>query len=236
MLRTTRFSDLDWATELKEILVIGAGGIGSYTVYNLSRIGHSLNIFDYDSVDETNTIGGQLYRTKDVGKNKVSALTEIVREFGCINEITTFNEKYTKECGSMDIVIVGPDNMEARKQAFEAWEKHLDNKAAEFQTLEECLFIDGRLLAELSEVFVIQGDKPEQIEEYKTKWLFEDSEIEELSCTAKQTSFMAMHISSIITTLLCNWLTNNKLGMDLREIPFHTRFYSPILDFKTQIV
>lgn len=227
-IRTTRFSDLDWASELKDIYIIGAGGIGTYTIFNLSRIGHSLVIFDNDAVDETNTIGGQLYRTKDIGRPKVMAIQEICREFGCINSIDgiedTFDANYDVE---MPIVIMALDNMKSRKLVFNKWVEYVDKSFNK----EDCLLIDGRLNAELYEIFTIKGDK-ESIDNYAKNHLFDDAEVEELSCTAKQTSFMAMAIGAAITGTLCNFLTNRKLDTQFRETPFSQRFYLPIMDYK----
>lgn len=225
--RITRFSDLDWASELKEIMIVGAGGIGSYTIFNLSRIGHELFIVDYDNVDEGNTIGGQLYRTKDISKLKTTAITEICREFGCINKINGFSEVFSKEIGMLDICITGLDNMSTRKEVFEVWKNHVKKSSNK----DKCLLIDGRLTAELFEILAVQGDKEEQVEEYEKKYLFDDSEVEELSCTAKQTTYTAMGIASFMTAILCNWLTNRKLGMDFRETPLHTRIYYPAMLF-----
>lgn len=229
-----RWSGFDWADQQQTIMMIGAGGIGSWTCLSLSRIMHEIVIIDGDSVDQTNVQGGQMYRTKDVGKSKVDAVIEICREFGCINEIMGISEMYKEETGMTDICITGLDNMAARKQIFEEWERHI---TARKDVTEDgkYLFIDGRMAGELCEIFIVDGNKPEQIEEYK-EWLFDDAEIEELDCTMKQTTFVAMAIASFITSSLCNWLANNKLGMEFKEVPFHQRFYGPMLEFKTESV
>jgi ThiF family len=226
--RVTRFSDLDWASELIDIAVIGAGGINSYNIFNLSRIGHSLYVWDFDSVDSTNTIGGQLYRTKDISKPKVEAIIEICREFGSVNEITPISDRYKEESGMLDICIMGVDNMSSRKEIFQAWCNHVQKS----EDKSKCLLLDGRLNAELFEVVVIQGDREEEKQKYREDYLFGDEEVEELSCTAKQTSFMAMGISCFMVGILCNWLTNKKLGENFREISFFNRFYLPLLDYK----
>lgn len=226
-----RWSGFDWADQQKQIMMIGAGGIGSWTCLSLSRIMHEIVIIDGDMVDQTNVQGGQMYRTKDVGTTKVSAVVNICREFGCINEIMSIPEMYSTSIGMADICITGLDNMAARKQIFEAWKMHVitSNKP------EQCLFVDGRMAGELCEVFILQGDKPEQLDEYEN-WLFDDAEIEDLDCTMKQTTFVAMSIAAFITSSLCNWLANNKLGMEFKEVPFHQRFYAPMLEFKTESV
>src|SRR5450631_3991042 len=87
-----RWGGMDWATEQREIMLIGNGGIGSFTALSLARIGHSLILIDPDICDLTNVQGGQLHRTTDIGRDKVAAVSEICREFGCTSEITTINE------------------------------------------------------------------------------------------------------------------------------------------------
>lgn len=241
IIRPSRFSGADWATELKEIMLIGIGGIGSWLSLSLSRIGHELYLIDGDSVDETNVNGGQLYRTEDIGKKKVVAVAEICRSFGCINQITCIGEMYSPTThDSLPIVISGLDNMKTRKEVFEAWLKQRNELSIDYKEGDEFtgssnfLLIDGRLLMETAEVFCIQGNNEEQIKEYKEKWLFDDSDVAELECTTKQSTFAAMGIAGMITATLCNWLTNRKLDIDFREVPFHQRMYYPALDFKKQ--
>lgn len=225
-----RWGGFDWATEQREMLLIGAGGINSWTALNLARIGHSLVICDDDFVDETNVLGGQFFKSKQIGTRKVWAVLENCREFGCTNGIDCVEEKYSfEDIGVYDIFVMGVDNMTTRKQCFEVWKNHVNSKE---EGKEKCLFIDGRLSGELDEVFAIQGDKVEQFEEYE-KWLFDDSEIPEIDCTLKQTTFVAMNIASLITATLCNFLTNLKLGMEIREVPFHQKFYSASLTYGT---
>lgn len=221
MSETTRFSSADWYSEKRDIYVIGIGGIGSWLALNLARIGHNLVLIDGDNVDRTNVEGGQMYRTKDVGKAKTVAVHEICREFGCRNTIEVYQMNYSHdEFGSSPITICGVDNMAARKEIFEAWVGENKNS--------ESLYIDGRLLMENMEIFAIKGDDEEAIKEYREKWLFNDSEVADLDCTAKQTSFGAMTIAGIMTATLCNWLTNKKLGADFREVNFHQKLYLPL--------
>jgi hypothetical protein len=225
-----RWGGLDWADQKKEILIIGQGGIGSWLTLSLSRICHDLVTFDGDSVDVTNVEGGQLYRTKDIGKKKVMAVSEVCREFGCVNSITTVDEMYTEECGALNVTLTGLDNMVARKIAFSTWKEHVISLPEEERS--KCLFMDGRLLAEVMEIITVHGHEPKQIQNYLEQYMFDDSEVPDLDCTAKQTSFAAMGIASIMTATLCNWLTNQKNGFDLREVPFYQRLHLPMMQQK----
>lgn len=231
-----RWGGFDWADQQKEIILIGAGGIGSWTALNLSRIGHSLYIFDGDNVDLTNVEGGQFYRGVDVGLNKANAIRNGCREYGCLNTIDVYSRNYTEELGMTDVCITGVDNMAARKLAFEAWENHVGKEVNMGRSINSCLFIDGRLLGELMEVICVQGNNENQIREYKEKHLFTDEEVAAEDCTTKSTTFAAMMISGVITASLCNFLSNRKLGMDVREVPFYQRLFTPIFENKKQEV
>lgn len=226
-----RWSGFDWADQQQTIMMIGVGGIGSWTALSLSRIMHKLYLVDDDMVDETNVQGGQMYRQSDIGHYKVQAVQQICRDFGCVNSISCLATKWDEGLGMTDICITGLDNMAARKQIYEAWKQRVNSSNA----ASKCLFIDGRMAGELYEIFTLQGDKPEQFEEYE-KWLFEDSEVEDLDCTMKQTTFVAMGIASAITSTLCNFLANKKSEMEYKEVPFHQRFYVPALQYDTRNV
>jgi hypothetical protein len=218
-----RWSGADWASEKETILLIGAGGIGSFTAFSLARIGHNLVIFDGDYVDGTNISGGQMFMSAHLGQCKVDAVLDVCRKFGCgDSQIDVFNEDYNPEVGMSNFCICAVDNMKSRREIFEAWIEHMKNDN------QKGLFIDGRLTLEMSEIFAIQSDRQDQIEEYKLKHLFSDEESQILDCTTKQSTFGAMLISSLITSTLCNYLTNRKLDVDFREIPFYNRMYLPI--------
>jgi hypothetical protein len=228
--KTTRFSGADWADQLHPIMLIGVGGIGSWLALNLSRIGHQLFLVDPDTVDETNVTGGQMYKQSQVGQKKVHAVQQLCRELGATAEITAVDQLYTEEDGATDICITGLDNMAARKLVYETWKKHVQSKETDEEKA-KCLLLDGRLTLEMFEVLCIQGNRPDQMEHYEREYLFDDAETVELDCTTKQSTFGAMGISCLMTATLCNWLTNQKLEVDFREVPFYQRHFFPIFGY-----
>src|SRR6187402_2918111 len=125
-----RFKGMSWfpAIYKKDIIVIGQGGIGSWVSLLLARAGASLHTFDMDSFEKHN-MSGQLVRNFDVGKNKATAISDVIKGF-CDEgtEITTYTEKYTLESISNNIVVMGVDNMEARKIGFQNWVNYLEEK------------------------------------------------------------------------------------------------------------
>lgn len=227
-IRTTRFSGADWATEIHPVLVVGCGGIGSWTVFNLARIGHDLTIFDGDSVDQTNVHGGQMFRTEDIDIFKTFAIRNICLSFGCISQIDPVPHNFVEGDAEMhSIIITGLDNMAARRLVYEDWKRHLTPENSKLAIL-----IDGRLTMEMYEVFTIRGTDLEAMEVYEKEYLFSDEEAQELDCTTKQSTFGAMKIGGSIAETLCNHLTNVKLNMDFREVPGYQRWYGPMMDYR----
>lgn len=218
-----RWSGSDWADQQRDMIIVGNGGIGGWLSLCLSRIDHRLFLVDGDIVDATNVEGGQMFRHKDVGSPKVDAVTNICRDFGCRSAITPVYNLYLEDTGALPIMLGAVDNMDARKLMFQEWKKSIDV----YDNADGHLLIDGRLNLEDYEILCVQGNKPEQIEEYERKFLFDDGDVADAACTEKQTTFTAMGIASFMTAILCNWLTNKKLGFQAREIPFHTRVYYP---------
>lgn len=230
--RTTRFSGAEWADQLRHILMVGAGGINSWTALNLSRIGHDITLIDPDHVDQTNVHGGQMFRIRDIDVPKTHAVLSICREFGCLNVIDTAHSLYDDEhMNGQHIVVCGLDNMATRRQVFEDW-REINGKPGCEPGRKEAILIDGRLTMEMLEIFAVRFDCPQDMALYEKNHLFSDDEAEILDCTTKQSTFSAMTIAGMITALLCNHLTNVKLSDDFRDVPFYQRFYFPLFDLK----
>lgn len=71
------------------IHIIGVGAVGSTIAYQLTRMGFTtINIYDFDTVDEHN-LTNQIFRFKDIAKQKVNATEEICKE---INPSIAFNK------------------------------------------------------------------------------------------------------------------------------------------------
>lgn len=215
--KKVRFSDALWASPIQHIVVGGAGGIGSYVAFFLSRIGHALYLYDMDVIDETN-MGGQLYTIKQIGLNKAEAMKDSLTDFTGATNITTF-QQYTEEDGlTSPIMFSCFDNMLARKLMFEKWCLLPDRE----------VFIDGRNLAEVGNVFVVQKG---QEEEYR-KYLYDDSEVQDAPCSFKSTSHCSALIASLMVSGMNNYLTNKKAGFNDRVVPFKTDFELPIFSIR----
>ena len=216
----SRFKDAPWFPRNNEIcLVGGAGGIGSWLVFFLTKIGFKVNIYDFDTVEDHN-LGGQLFQQADIGSPKVVAIQRIVQSF-CGNRISTFNERITSITPHHWYSFSAFDNMEARRTLFMNWK----------QSWASCpegviaIFIDGRLEIEQLQIFCVT---PENADKYEREHLFHDSAVEEAPCTMKQTSHTAAMIGSLMAAFFTNHITNIYLGETLREVPFYYEFVVPM--------
>jgi len=215
----SRFKDAPWfvkGSNKVEAIVGGAGGIGSWLAFLLARAGFHPIIYDFDTI-EIHNIGGQLYPKSMVGKYKVEALSTIIKEYSDI-EIDTFEGKYDKDSMTHKYIFSGFDNMKARKDMFENWIK-------EYKDDSDAIFIDGRLLMEQIQIFCVT---PATAEEYKEKHLFDDSEVEDGSCTLKQTSHSAALIASLMVGFFTNHITNVAQKSKSRTVPFFYEYFIPI--------
>lgn len=220
-----RFKGLDWVKECEHRagFIGGSGGIGSWLSFFLSRAGVNLTLADDDRV-EIHNLGGQLFRTEQVGIFKVSAVKEICQTYGKRNFLQVSTRKVTEYNNlvfeSYNDFFCAFDNIEARKSLFN-----------HFLTSEEedNIFIDGRLEAEQLQIFAIRKSDKDRIKEYEEKHLFLDSSIEDVACTMKQTSHIASMIASLMSSIYFNHLSNISNGVEIREVPFFTEFSSPMM-------
>lgn len=101
-----------------KIIVLGAGSTGSFTAFTLAKMGvKNIEVIDFDIVEKHN-IPNQYYRLQDVGKLKVEALKEIIKEFTGteINTIVQEIDKDTTFDADLNTIIINClDNIETRK-------------------------------------------------------------------------------------------------------------------------
>lgn len=148
---TERFKDAFWADESKPLVIGGAGGIGSYLTLLLARTGnHSIFLYDMDTIEEVN-LGGQLYRSGDIGDNKAIATRNITREF-CPLSIIDTNGTYGESSAVTPIMFSAFDNMVARKTMFNNWRSNWNrisvNSLEELDNRWQFLYVDGRINCE----------------------------------------------------------------------------------------
>lgn len=218
---TARFSGAEWFNKIKEKVIIigGAGGISSNTVFQLSRVHpRSIYIFDNDKVEEVN-LAGQMFSINDIDAYKVEAIADTVRHYSKYEDIFALPELYTKDSFTSDIMICGFDNMNARKVFFNNWKKHVAMQTDK----SKCLYIDARLSFDTLQVFTITGTDTYNQDRYENEFLFSDDEADETVCSLKQTTFMACMIASFIVNNVVNFCANEITPM-IKMLPFFIEY------------
>lgn len=212
----SRFSDAPWFNNPQEIVVGGAGGIGSWVALFLARIGHSLILYDNDVIEEVN-LAGQFYGKKQINKNKAVATAENI-SFFAPTSVQVLGE-YTASSGLVsDIMFSCFDSIKARKLMFEAWKENPDRIA----------FIDGRMLAEDGQVFCVTPATETEYEQH----LFDDSEVQDAPCSFKATSHCGALIASLMVNCLNSILTNLAYEEEIRPVNFQSSFCLSLMNFE----
>lgn len=227
---TARFSSAEWFDIIHDTSVIigGAGGISSWLAILLARTNvSSLCLYDNDRVETVN-LAGQFFRVRDVGKYKVVAVTDILREMSGFYGCSYYKELYTPHSEISPIMMCGFDNMEARKVFFNNWKRNLLN-----EDKSKCLLLDGRLSAECLQVYCIQGDDETSVKYYRDHCLFSDKDADPTVCSYKQTSFMANMIAGTMVNLFVNWCANRAGGF--RPVPFFIEYDAVTMQYKIKM-
>lgn len=137
------------------ILLIGAGGIGSWTALALIKIGCSnLTVVDHDTVGEEN-IPSQFYKPEQIGQPKAEALAQNIKELTG-TEITPIVSKVNMGPHFFDVIISAVDSMETRKDIWNSLVHHTF----------PYLYIDGRMGGEVIRIISTNCENDEHVEKY----------------------------------------------------------------------
>lgn len=235
---TNRFKDFEWCPDSVEfqdkyedmlsVVLGGAGGISSWTYLFLTRIGYTVFVIDFDRIEQHN-LGGQFFKNSQVGLHKVEALVTNAVDFGAnIYDAESQVGEFARGGVNAPVMICGFDNMRARRDFYETW-KYVYHAAP------NAIFIDGRLTAEMYQIFTIRGTDYDRMEKYEAEYLFGDEEVEDGPCTMKQTSHIAAMIGGNITGILTNHIANTVNGSNIRVIPFYVNYMSTVQMLETKV-
>jgi len=102
------------------VLLVGAGGLGSPAALYLAAAGVGrLGLVEFDRVDETNLHRQVLYGGADVGRPKMEAALERLRDLNAEIEVVPFAERFAagnarRLVAGYDVVVDGSDNFATR--------------------------------------------------------------------------------------------------------------------------
>jgi molybdopterin/thiamine biosynthesis adenylyltransferase len=198
----TRQADLIPCEVLGEkITIIGAGAIGSWTALALAKMGFGdITVYDHDTIEMEN-MNSQFYPRRDVGRLKVDALADLVRDFTGTS-IYNRAHKYTghnfNERIFPGIVISAVDSMEVRKLV---WDNH-KNKSPGTKAI-----IDPRMGAETALLYVMNPMDAKDQSSYE-KSLYSDASAVQERCTAKATIYTANMLSGLVCKAVKDLVTS----------------------------
>ena len=184
------------------ITVIGAGAIGSCTVLALAKSGaERITVYDDDSI-EAHNLPNQWYRLADLGRPKVEALKELVRDMTGV-EIDVRNTRFEGQ-GATEVTICAVDSMDIR---IALW-RQLHPRPQ--------LYIDARMGAEVGKVHCVG-----QFGSWYDETLYPSSEALHAPCTARATMYCASGLAAFIASQVANYAsdrpTRAELTVDFRN-------------------
>ncbi len=174
-----------------KIIVLGAGSLGSFITLNLAKLGfEDISVHDYDKVTSYN-IPNQFYRTQDVGKTKVEALLEIVRNFANV-ELSIYDKKVTKgtefPIGLNTFFIITFDTLKERKMIYDM----LKDKSCGY-------VIDVRCGGEEYNIQTINLMNDEEVKEWKKSF---DIIPVDLPCGSKSICYTNLSVASEVCNIV----------------------------------
>lgn len=189
----------------KRIDVIGVGATGSYLVWLLAKIGlTNIHIWDHDIIEDHN-IPNQCFLLKHIGKTKVKALAEMIKD-GTGAKITQHKKKVSGAQKFGQIVFLLTDTMESRRQIW--------NDSLKFKLNVEWV-IETRMGADSGRIYAVNPSKPAHIKNWEAT-LCEDDEAEASACgTSISIASTASFIASAAVWQLIKWLNGEEVENEI---------------------
>ena len=111
---------------MRKILIIGTGGIGSFLVQFLDKVGmYDITVADPDSVESKN-LTYQNFSKGHVGQNKASVMMD---SYESVNSFSKYPILTEKQMQNYDLVICCVDNLGVRRTLYNTSLKWLDLRA-----------------------------------------------------------------------------------------------------------
>jgi len=191
-----------------EIVLIGAGGIGSPTALALGKMGcKKLTIYEPDLIEEHN-LPNQIYPLGSVGRPKAAVLAEVLTQFTeCLPNV--IQQEITGKERLAGVVISAVDSMASRASI---WEAVRFNSAVP-------LYIDGRMGGEIGIIYSVNPNDPEDVRFYETS-LHSDDEAIQIPCTERAIIYNTFMIASLIASQVKKYAVGETLR---REIIFEIK-------------
>ena len=199
--RFTRQEELVPQGRLRElkVSVIGVGAIGRQVALQLAALGvRRLQLVDFDRVEWTN-VTTQSYLAADVGRPKVEALAEAVRQIDPSIDVEPIHDRYRPRLKMGEAVFCCVDSIGARAAIWRS-------------AGSRCRFwADGRMLGEVIRVLVVADEVGQ---DHYPATLFRQSEAQPGRCTAQSTIYTANIAAGLILHQFARWLRGQPVDSD----------------------
>ncbi len=184
-----------------KVTVIGAGAVGSFTALALVKMGVGVvEVYDPDTVAVEN-FSNQGYRLRDLGVPKVTALADLLADYG--GRVIPHAERFVAQ--PLDgVVICAVDSMDVRMALWAHVRKcrRID------------LYLDARMGAEVGKVLAIRPLDPEDCRLYQAE-LYPSTEAFRAPCTARSTIYCAAGLASFLAATVGNHLAERRYRREM---------------------
>ncbi len=177
------------------ILLIGAGGIGSWVGVALAKMGCSnIMLVDFDKVEPHN-IPSQSYEIRDRDRPKVYALEQAMNEMNHEkNKIyesfkKSFEDFFKDHIRKISVIICALDSMDERIKLWDIIKARDDVD----------LFIDARMGGELLRVYAVDPLNNEHVKFYESK-LYPSSKADPLPCGSRSIVYTTLFAGAVVSS------------------------------------
>ena len=183
-----------------KVSVIGVGAIGRQVALQLAAIGATrLQLVDFDCVESTN-VTTQGYLAADVGRPKVAALAEAVRQIDPAIDLEIIEDRYRPRHHVGEAVFCCVDSISARAAIWRS-------------AGPQCRFwADGRMMGEVIRVLAVADETGR---DYYPRTLFQESEAQLGRCTARSTIYTANIAAGLMVHQLARSLRGLHVDRDI---------------------
>ncbi|WP_417849459.1 ThiF family adenylyltransferase [Thalassoglobus sp.] len=200
--RFTRQQELVPMEKLKnlKVTVIGVGAIGRQVAIQLASIGaRSIQLIDFDTVEPTN-ITTQGYFEANLGRSKVEATAEHMREIDSNVEVSTIQDRYRPRQHIGEAVFCCVDSISSRAAIWKSVKGR------------QQFWCDGRMLGEV--IRILTATNSESRHHYQTT-LFPQSEAQSGSCTTQSTIYTANLAAALMLHQFTRWMREISVDLDM---------------------
>lgn len=189
------------------VAICGMGTVGSNSAYQLARLGTKVfHLIDFDKVEAHNLPSQQFFLT-DIGRYKAEAARDQI--IGITNDADielTLDPLAGGEDLGADVVILGVDNMQARRDIF-------DLSAHMIPSVKRV--IDVRMAGNHMQVFSIDPCNESEVEKYRL-FDFNDEDAHELPCGGESVSYVGAMSGAMVANVVRQHVMGERVSFMVR--------------------